>query len=203
MGMTKAFTVPGSVAVLSNDRLFIQAVGEVLSQAGIAVMAGASAADLTLVDSAAAPEVPSVEISGQVLHVPDRPGQRLGWIADRVIHRLHAAAAPVEVEFAFGPYRYDPSRMALVRKDRADSVSLTEKERDILLRLFREGGTTLDRKILLEDVWGYGSGIETHTLETHIYRLRQKIEENPSSPAYLLTAENGYSLAPPREDSAS
>ena len=75
-----------------------------------------------------------------------------------------------------------------------EAVQLTEKERDLLLALHRRGGAIVTRRELLDEVWGYGDGIETHTLETHIYRLRQKIEDDPANPVHLMTEEPGYRL---------
>ncbi len=73
-------------------------------------------------------------------------------------------------------------------------LRLTEKETAILLCLKESEGERVSRQKLLEDVWAYAEGVETHTLETHIYRLRQKIERDPSAPEILLTAEDGYRL---------
>ncbi len=78
---------------------------------------------------------------------------------------------------------------------RGDSpINLTDKERDILSYFCRADGHETDRKTLLDAIWGYAESVETHTLETHIYRLRQKIEADPSNPALLVTTEGGYAL---------
>lgn len=74
------------------------------------------------------------------------------------------------------------------------SIKLTEKEVEILLHLHAENGKTIARTDLLEAVWGYSQDMDTHTVETHVYRLRQKIESNPSLPEILITEENGYSV---------
>lgn len=74
-------------------------------------------------------------------------------------------------------------------------VRLTEKETAIIAHLYKAGGKAVGREELLDAVWAYVQGVETHTLETHIYRLRQKIEPNPSEPAILLTDGEGYRLA--------
>lgn len=76
-----------------------------------------------------------------------------------------------------------------------ESVRLTDKETDILFYLFDAGGQPVSRDDLLRHVWGYAPDAQTHTLETHIYRLRQKIEPEPSAPRYLLTFEDGYAVA--------
>ena len=75
-------------------------------------------------------------------------------------------------------------------------IRLTEKETAILKYLYRAGNKPVSRDTLLGEVWGYNSGVTTHTLETHIYRLRQKIEEDPSHAQILLTEQGGYRLSP-------
>ncbi|MGE3712744.1 MAG: helix-turn-helix domain-containing protein, partial [Hyphomicrobiaceae bacterium] len=73
---------------------------------------------------------------------------------------------------------------------------LTEKETSILKYLLRAGEKVVSREMLLHDVWGYNAGVTTHTLETHIYRLRQKVEKDPSSAELLVTESGGYKLVP-------
>ena len=73
---------------------------------------------------------------------------------------------------------------------------LTEKETSILKFLYRSGATVVGRDTLLGEVWGYNAGVTTHTLETHVYRLRQKIEDDPSNAELLVTEPGGYRLAP-------
>jgi len=75
-------------------------------------------------------------------------------------------------------------------------VRLTEKETAILRYLYRSGEKPVSREVLLQEVWGYNSGVTTHTLETHIYRLRQKIEQDPANAALLVTEAGGYKLVP-------
>src|SRR5947207_2619924 len=78
----------------------------------------------------------------------------------------------------------------------APKVRLTEKETAILRFLYRAGQTPVSRETLLQEVWGYNSGVTTHTLETHIYRLRQKIEKDAANPEILVTEAGGYKLVP-------
>jgi DNA-binding response OmpR family regulator len=98
-----------------------------------------------------------------------------------------------EVAFRFGPYEFRPSAKLLIDEDQ-QKIRLTEKETDILRYLFRAGGKTVPRDELLQEIWGYNAQVTTHTLETHLYRLRQKLEPNPGAARYLITDQNGYSL---------
>ena len=75
-------------------------------------------------------------------------------------------------------------------------IRLTEKETNILKYLYRAGEKPVSREELLAEVWGYNAGVTTHTLETHVYRLRQKIESDPANARLLLTEAGGYKLAP-------
>ncbi len=96
--------------------------------------------------------------------------------------------------FAIGPYTFKPSAKLLVRKEGGQKVRLTEKEVAILKYLYRIGDRAVSRDQLLKEVWGYSAGVTTHTLETHVYRLRQKIEEDSSNAKILITKRGGYLL---------
>jgi len=95
-----------------------------------------------------------------------------------------------------GQYAFQPSNKILITKDHKNSISLTEKETLILKYLYGMGNQKVSRSHLLEIVWGYNTDVTTHTLETHIYRLRQKIEKDPSCATILVTVPGGYSLCP-------
>jgi DNA-binding response OmpR family regulator len=95
--------------------------------------------------------------------------------------------------FRIGPYQFSPAVKMMITKENK-KIRLTEKETSILKFLYRAGGP-VGRDKLLDEVWGYNSGVTTHTLETHIYRLRQKIEPDPSNVSILLTESGGYRLA--------
>ncbi len=84
----------------------------------------------------------------------------------------------------------------LVHTDSKQKVRLTEKETAILKYLYRSGNMVVGRDTLLDEVWGYNAGVTTHTLETHVYRLRQKIESDPSNAEILVTEPGGYRLVP-------
>ncbi|GAB5389104.1 MAG: response regulator transcription factor [Alphaproteobacteria bacterium] len=108
-------------------------------------------------------------------------------------HMRHFEAAGDAV-FTVGPYTFQPSNRVLIRRDDGQEVRLTEKECAILKHLHKAGDKVVPRETLLGEVWGYNSSVNTHTLETHIYRLRQKIEADPSNASLLVTRSGGYLL---------
>ena len=97
--------------------------------------------------------------------------------------------------FRLGAYEFRPSAKLLV-DEKGKKIRLTEKETNILKYLYRAGEKAISREELLAEVWGYNAGVTTHTLETHVYRLRQKIEPDPANARLLLTEAGGYKLAP-------
>ena len=97
--------------------------------------------------------------------------------------------------FVIGPYKFHPSTKMLVHTG-DQRIRLTEKETAILKYLYRAGKKTVTRETLLGEVWGYNAAVTTHTLETHIYRLRRKIEANPADVRLLITKPGGYRLDP-------
>ncbi|HCT34648.1 MAG TPA: DNA-binding response regulator, partial [Sulfitobacter sp.] len=98
-----------------------------------------------------------------------------------------------EAIFQLGPYTFKPSAKLLITED-DKKIRLTEKETNILKFLYRAAAGVVPRDTLLHEVWGYNAGVTTHTLETHIYRLRQKIEPDPSNARILLTESGGYRI---------
>ncbi|HPD94002.1 MAG: response regulator transcription factor [Rhodobacter sp.] len=97
--------------------------------------------------------------------------------------------------FQLGDYQFKPAQKMLV-DPRERKIRLTEKETNILKFLYRAPDGLAPREVLLHEVWGYNAGVTTHTLETHIYRLRQKIEPDPSNARLLVTEPGGYRLVP-------
>jgi len=100
-----------------------------------------------------------------------------------------------DVVFTIGQYSFQPAAK-LLEGPEGGKVRLTDKETSILKYLYRQGPKTITRDVLLKEVWGYNNRVTTHTLETHIYRLRQKIERDPSNARLLVTEEGGYRLVP-------
>ena len=100
--------------------------------------------------------------------------------------------------FTIGPYTFRPAAKALIGPDKKQRLRLTAKEVDIIKFLYRHANLVVSRQTLLDEVWGYNAGVTTHTLETHVYRLRQKIEVDPTNCRLLVTAPGGYRLDPTR-----
>lgn len=121
---------------------------------------------------------------------------RFGVLLARVRAHLRQHEQSENAVFNIGPYMFKPSAKLLVHETGSRKVRLTEKETAILKFLYRAGHQATGRDILLHEVWGYNAAVTTHTLETHIYRLRQKIEENPSEARILVTDHGGYKLCP-------
>ena len=121
---------------------------------------------------------------------------KLGVLLARIRSQLRQHERSEDAVFAIGPYTFRPSMKLLTHNEKNQKVRLTEKETSILKYLFRASDRVVSRDILLNEVWGYNAGVTTHTLETHVYRLRQKIEANPSNAELLVTEQGGYRLVP-------
>jgi DNA-binding response OmpR family regulator len=113
----------------------------------------------------------------------------------RIRAQLRQHEQSEDAVFAIGPYTFKPASKLLIN-DKGAKIRLTEKETSILKYLYRAGEKVVGRDVLLHEVWGYNAGVTTHTLETHIYRLRQKIEKDPSNAELLVTETGGYKLVP-------
>jgi DNA-binding response OmpR family regulator len=119
---------------------------------------------------------------------------RLSELLARIRAQLRSFDNSENAAFLIGPYVFRPSSRLLQEPARNRKVRLTEKECVILKFLYRFGAKPAPRQILLNKIWGYNSAVTTHTLETHMYRLRQKIEADPTHPRLLKTVRGGYQL---------
>ena len=113
----------------------------------------------------------------------------------RIRAQLRQHEQSEDAVFTIGPYSFKPAAKMLI-DEKGSKIRLTEKETSILKYLYRSGEKVVSRDVLLHEVWGYNAGVTTHTLETHIYRLRQKIEKDPSNAELLVTETGGYKLVP-------
>ena len=120
---------------------------------------------------------------------------RFAVLLARIRAHLRQHEASDDATFEIGGYTFKPGSKLLLDA-RGAKLRLTEKETAILRFLYRAGQASVSRETLLQEVWGYNSGVTTHTLETHIYRLRQKIELDAATPSILVTESGGYKLVP-------
>ena len=121
---------------------------------------------------------------------------RLNELLARLRAQLRIFENSEDAVFTIGPYTFRPSAKLLQEPQRNRRIRLTEKEAAILKFLYRAGTKPVARQVLLNEVWGYNAAVTTHTLETHIYRLRQKIEPDPTNARLLVTEGGGYRLDP-------
>ena len=121
---------------------------------------------------------------------------RLGVLLARLRAHIRQHERSDDAVFVIGPYSFQPANKLLVDTATQKKVRLTDKETAILKYLYRAGERVVARDVLLDEVWGYNANVTTHTLETHVYRLRQKIEIDPSNARILVTETGGYRLVP-------
>ncbi len=121
---------------------------------------------------------------------------RLAVLLARVRRQLSSFENSEDAVFPIGPYMFRPAAKLLEERTKNRRIRLTEKEAAILKFLYRAGKIPVGRQVLLNEVWGYNAAVTTHTLETHIYRLRQKIEPDPANAKLLITDAGGYRLDP-------
>lgn len=120
---------------------------------------------------------------------------KIAVLLARIRAQLRQHEQSEDAVFTIGPFTFKPAAKQLV-DEKGSKIRLTEKESSILKYLFRADEKVVSRETLLHEVWGYNAGVTTHTLETHIYRLRQKIEKDPSAATLLVTEAGGYKLIP-------
>ncbi len=121
---------------------------------------------------------------------------RLAELLARLRAQMRIFENSEDAVFTIGPYTFRPSAKLLQEPVKNRRIRLTEKEAAILKFLYRAGTRPVARQVLLNEVWGYNANVTTHTLETHIYRLRQKIEPDPGNARLLVTEGGGYRLDP-------
>ena len=120
---------------------------------------------------------------------------RLAALVSSIEHCIMLTQQKDKEGFAIGPYIFKfTDKVLLLKKTPLVKVRLTEKEASILDYLCRAQKRVVPRDVLLAEVWGYSDGVTTHTLETHVYRIRKKIEADPSDAKLLITEPGGYRL---------
>jgi len=125
---------------------------------------------------------------------------RMGELAARLRAQIREHDTSEDAVLLIGPYHFRPGSRSLHEPVGNVQIRLTQKEVTILKCLYRAAGRPISRQTLLQEVWGYSSAARTHTVETHIYRLRRKIEPDPAHPIVVVNDGGGYSLGD-REES--
>jgi DNA-binding response OmpR family regulator len=128
---------------------------------------------------------------------------RLGELTARLRAQIRAHETSEDAVLVIGPYHFRPGARTLHDPLENRRIRLTDKEAAVLKYLYRSGGKPIGRQTLLREVWGYAKGASTHTVETHIYRLRRKIEPDASSARILLNEDGGYRLCQNRPSGIS
>ena len=109
----------------------------------------------------------------------------------KAVLRRTAVVPKHQDQHSFGDVEVDLRRQRVVRSGKALEVS--SKEFELLKYFICHSGETLSRDRLLEEVWGYENFPTTRTVDTHLVRLRQKLEPDPEQPQYFLTVHGtGY-----------
>jgi DNA-binding response OmpR family regulator len=121
---------------------------------------------------------------------------RIAVLLARVRAHMRQYASSADAAFTVGPYLYKPGARLLVERGSSREVMLSDTENSILRMLCRAAGAAVTRQELYEQIWGFKAPLDTHTLQTHVYRLRRKIEVDPGEPRLLLSEHQGYRLVP-------
>jgi len=119
---------------------------------------------------------------------------KFGILLARIRAHLRQHLISEDAIYPVGHYTFKPGEKTLTNIETDEKIRLTEKETAILKFLRRADSATISCEKLLAEVWSYNSNVKTHTLETHVYRLRQKIEIDPSNAKIILTQAGGYSM---------
>ena len=120
---------------------------------------------------------------------------RLAEIVARLRAQIRAFESSEDAVLLIGPYHFRPGSRTLTAPVSNREIRLTDKEAAVLKHLYRAGRTPVSRQTLLREIWGYATAASTHTVETHIYRLRRKIEPDAAAARILVNVEGGYRLA--------
>ena len=181
------------IYILAGNEQIYKALGQGIEQSASAKERCVLARDVSVVHDPDAPVIVIGDVDTNTIGNPVlalKTPFKWGVFLDRLcnVQTETGRADPIEMHgYIFNVQEYSLKKGSKI-------IRLTEKERDILLTLFNAADRSVSREALLQTVWGYVEGLETHTLETHIYRLRQKIETDPSEPKIVLTTEDGYTL---------
>ena len=137
-------------------------------------------------------EIASFEDFTNKHHVIEKPF-RIQFLIKKIDFVLAKISGSSDVSYRIGPFVFFPEKK-VIKFDDQTNIELTEKEVSILKCLLSHGEEPVDRKKLLKQVWNYNLDVTTHTLESHIYRLRQKLETDPSIPRLIISEDGGFKI---------
>ena len=118
---------------------------------------------------------------------------RVAYLDKKVLETLAKISNADEVFHKMGPFVFFPNKRIMALDGDMD-IELTEKETNILKCLINSGHEPIEKEELLKQVWNYNSDVTTHTLETHIYRLRQKLEIDSTIPRLIISKDGGFKI---------
>ena len=121
---------------------------------------------------------------------------RIGVLLARIRAQIRQHERSNNAVLMIGPFAFQTANKLFLNNETNEKTHLTDMEAALVKYLYRADGRTIQRDVLLGEVWGYNAAVNTHTLETHIYRLRQKMERDPSNPDILVSEPGGYRLVP-------
>lgn len=134
-----------------------------------------------------------LEDADNINHLIIKPFE-LGYFLDELRSCLNIYDNSEEGYITFNQYRLRPLNKDIVNLRNGEETKLTEKEVAVIKYLYKFQDRIVGKNELLQDVWGYSPDVTTHTIETHIYRLRQKVEHDNPDAQLILTVDGGYQL---------
>lgn len=119
---------------------------------------------------------------------------RLNEFLNKLIASISIIRKTDAGKLRFGKYELRPLQKEIFNFETKRLVKLTEKEVSVIQYLYKIKNRMIGKEELLKQVWGYHPDVTTHTIETHIYRLRQKVEQNLPESQIITTVDGGYML---------
>ncbi len=186
-----------TVKVILDDAVLAGLVGEQISALAGISMTDTDQADIVIARVKTQIDAPHLLLGGraeegsEILPLP----LRLGDLTDRVRYILSGRNRFAQTEIIeFSGFTLNTEDGMMTDDVSGDQVRLTDKEKLLIVSLYEQESKSLDRQALLQKVWFYAETAETHTLETHLYRLRQKLEDSFGVKDLIVTKDGVYTL---------
>lgn len=116
-------------------------------------------------------------------------------VSAKIRAHIRARARDGHYRAKIGKFWFLRDQNALLADKDGKRIPLTVRETNLLSFLLRQPNKTVETERIYRELWGYRSTITSHTVQTHVYRLRQKIEPDPGKPSILVSDRTGYCLA--------